>query len=290
MDETGNGFSRIGPASAHLAELSYSGFITDSPRQIDPRLLELLPWRKINDFLAVVGTEGSLEGLALRVLREIGSLLPFDYGIFAVADARVMCQPILLVDLHTPPGLLDEYFGHYINVDPWFPRLPSILRGVANWTLLYCEFTHDFLRRYGTRHSIVLGNLKEASDVGFNIALHRMTRSGFREREMAAFFALRPHLRNLFSLVYAPQKARRDRIADALRACGLTGREREVVLLLCDRLSAGEIAERLKISRRTVEKHIEHVYLRLRVHNRKGLNEETILGNALGNALGSRRA
>jgi DNA-binding CsgD family transcriptional regulator len=114
-----------------------------------------------------------------------------------------------------------------------------------------------------------------------------MTRSGFREREMAAFFALRPHLRNLFSLVYAPQKARRNRLSDALKVCGLTEREGEVVILLCDRLSAGEIAERLKISRRTVEKHIEHVYLRLRVHNRKGLSEETILGNALGKVTSS---
>jgi DNA-binding CsgD family transcriptional regulator len=97
-------------------------------------------------------------------------------------------------------------------------------------------------------------------------------------------------LHNLFSLVYAPQRARRSRLAAALSACGLTEREGEVVLLFYDRLSAGEIAERLKISRRTVEKHIEHVYLKLQVHNRRGLREETILGDAVATALERRRA
>jgi DNA-binding CsgD family transcriptional regulator len=62
-----------------------------------------------------------------------------------------------------------------------------------------------------------------------------------------------------------------------------------VVVLLCDRFSAGEIAERLTISRRTVEKHIEHVYLKLGVHGRRGLREETVLVDALTSALADRR-
>jgi len=72
-------------------------------------------------------------------------------------------------------------------------------------------------------------------------------------------------------------------------SCGLTQREAEVVLFLCDRLSTGEIADRLTISKRTVEKHIEHVYLKLGVHGRRRLHEETVLATALSDAMDSRR-
>jgi DNA-binding CsgD family transcriptional regulator len=84
-------------------------------------------------------------------------------------------------------------------------------------------------------------------------------------------------------LIYAPLEVRRETLVAAVRACGLTAREGEVAVLLCDRFSAAEIAERLTISRRTVEKHIEHVYLKLQVRNRRGLTEETVLAEALKN-------
>jgi DNA-binding CsgD family transcriptional regulator len=49
----------------------------------------------------------------------------------------------------------------------------------------------------------------------------------------------------------------------------LTRREREVLSLLCQRLTGVEIAERLFIGRRTVETHIENAYNKLGVDNRR---------------------
>jgi DNA-binding CsgD family transcriptional regulator len=54
----------------------------------------------------------------------------------------------------------------------------------------------------------------------------------------------------------------------ALRRLGLTRRQAEVLALAIEGRTAGEIAERLVLSRRTVEKHFERIYDRLGVSNR----------------------
>ena len=48
----------------------------------------------------------------------------------------------------------------------------------------------------------------------------------------------------------------------------LTARERNVILLLCDGMTAVAIAHRLVISPRTVEKHLENIYAKLDVCDR----------------------
>jgi DNA-binding CsgD family transcriptional regulator len=50
-----------------------------------------------------------------------------------------------------------------------------------------------------------------------------------------------------------------DDIPERLRAFGVTGRELDVLGLLGERLSNREIAERLYLSPRTVEKHVERL-------------------------------
>jgi DNA-binding NarL/FixJ family response regulator len=48
----------------------------------------------------------------------------------------------------------------------------------------------------------------------------------------------------------------------------LTPRETEVLALLAEGLSNPQIAERLVVSRRTVDAHLQHVYDKLGVHSR----------------------
>jgi DNA-binding CsgD family transcriptional regulator len=54
----------------------------------------------------------------------------------------------------------------------------------------------------------------------------------------------------------AQRQVRTTDVPPALRDVGVTPREYEVLLLLCDRLSNREIADRLQISHRTVENHV----------------------------------
>jgi DNA-binding CsgD family transcriptional regulator len=56
--------------------------------------------------------------------------------------------------------------------------------------------------------------------------------------------------------------------AEQLRGLGLTTRQSEVLALACDGLTSAQIAQRLTLSRRTVEHHFEAIYMRLGVGNR----------------------
>ena len=51
---------------------------------------------------------------------------------------------------------------------------------------------------------------------------------------------------------------------------GLTGREKEILRLMVDGLTAKGIAERLFLSFRTVDTHVKNIYAKLHVHSRSG--------------------
>lgn len=83
-------------------------------------------------------------------------------------------------------------------------------------------------------------------------------RRDFDERERGLLAMLRPHL--------AAIRARR---RNAFRGT-LTERETEILRLVANGLTNGEIAKRLVISPATVRTHLEHVFAKLNVHTRTG--------------------
>jgi DNA-binding CsgD family transcriptional regulator len=62
------------------------------------------------------------------------------------------------------------------------------------------------------------------------------------------------------------------RLADERNSFGLSGREREVCLLLMQGLANQEIAERLYISSGTVKNHLYNIYEKTGVRNRVELS------------------
>jgi len=103
---------------------------------------------------------------------------------------------------------------------------------------------------------------------GFVLTLFRVGFGGIRPRESLILDALYPHLRNLFSARISPAETQSRRIWQVARDGALTPREEEILFCPCRRLSAREIADRLHMSRRTAEKHLENLYAKLRVTSR----------------------
>jgi DNA-binding CsgD family transcriptional regulator len=112
---------------------------------------------------------------------------------------------------------------------------------------------------------------------GAVLAFNR-SRRGFSGRERDIVQTLVSHLRQAVlhrergaRLTAALRRADRDterRRRATVRLPALTGREEEVVAGLVDGLSDRDIAHALKISERTVHKHLEHIYRKLGLNTR----------------------
>jgi DNA-binding CsgD family transcriptional regulator len=99
-------------------------------------------------------------------------------------------------------------------------------------------------------------------------------------RESEAFFEergdapLAAACRSLLRKAGAPAPRRHrggTAVPERLRSLGVTAREVEVLVLVSQRMSNAEIGERLFISPRTVEKHIEHLMAKAGVSHRRAL-------------------
>ena len=86
-------------------------------------------------------------------------------------------------------------------------------------------------------------------------------RASLAEHEQAGEEALARIVRDLLRRVGAPTRRGRGNLAvpPPLAALGVTSREAEVLALLVDGATNAEIAERLFLSRRTVETHVAHL-------------------------------
>ena len=113
----------------------------------------------------------------------------------------------------------------------------------------------DFYRPLGVEHALCVALPMRGSTV-VGIAFHRARRD-FDDDEVAFLRRARPALATAVrdAVVAAPQ----DR---------LTRRESEVLRRVARGESNGEVGLALRVSRRTVEKHLEHVYRKLGVAGR----------------------
>jgi DNA-binding CsgD family transcriptional regulator len=109
---------------------------------------------------------------------------------------------------------------------------------------------NDYYRRVRIDHAMALPiYVRDGLLVSF--VLNR-TRRDFTDRERALLDVLRPHLSRLYSRIQT----------------GLTAREAEVLRWVAAGKSDAQIGAILRISARTVQKHLQHIYEKLGVESR----------------------
>jgi DNA-binding CsgD family transcriptional regulator len=107
---------------------------------------------------------------------------------------------------------------------------------------------------------------ESAQGMSFLIAFRGPSAQKFSERDREALSLVRPHFEQACRTadISAARLLARERPHDA----GLTTREIEIASWLSQGKANPEIAMILRIGQRTVEKHVEHILLKLGVENR----------------------
>ena len=234
--------------------------------------------RQILDCLAEVGAADDLDGFCSRVLERIPDLMPVEPSAVSFA-MKATGESYIRGAISFPQDWKDRYNNYYWSLTPVYPvpDWAATMMVVTDWRdYRHTEFVTDFLFPQDIGFSTCLYfSTPGRRPYAFAFLLNRSRRGRqLNESELSILRCLQPHLFNLYNIhVKLANLAPRQLYAAelALDCRRLSKREAEVARLLCQRLSAPEIASRLLISARTVESHIANIYEKLRVGNRREL-------------------
>jgi DNA-binding CsgD family transcriptional regulator len=238
--------------------------------------------QRILRFVAEADGFGGEHPFAGEFLTQLGELVPAEWIGFNQGRTYDPAQPAYLG--FDRPG--DEHI--YDHVD-WPEALAVILGGMPAFDYLDHNFgavkLSDFWNRRELRRSRVYKLVLEPAGLEHTLAVRLPTATemlfifdrserDFTERDREVLLTLAPHLARVFEAAETRERLRAalaqlesTRAADALLD-RLTAREREILELVAEGDTNGEIAARLWISSGTVRKHLDNIYAKLGVHTR----------------------
>lgn len=221
-----------------------------------------------------LGGIDSEDELTTAVMETTAELIDNDEAGFNEVDldtghARVDVYPRFTI----PPQLQAQLLGAIAE----HPALAAMDRNGCTWPLRLSDlvpfdrFAHT--RAYavmfeprGLRHQLVVPlRVTAGGRTGMAYSLNRGDRD-FTDAELWMAAALQPVL----AAHHATRKARRpsDEHTHAAAAFRLTRRELEILSLISSGMTAVAIGHALRISPRTVRKHLENTYAKLGIHDR----------------------
>jgi DNA-binding CsgD family transcriptional regulator len=238
---------------------------------------QLLPWRKMWDYIGACGDAPDLRQMLHRAAAELPHLISCEQS-FACRAERYPSKGITVYLEYSgaPESAARAYCERYFYED--IARLymdKSTRTYEMDWKqakLVDNAFVREFI--HGHLHVDFSGGIPIFDDDGpggVNICFTRTRTGRMSRRDEAILLSLRPHLLNLYSLFKHVESLPADHLFAAELAKEselLSKREAEIAGLLCKRLHMHEIAMLLRISKRTVETHVQHIYSKLHVNNR----------------------
>ncbi|TDV54797.1 helix-turn-helix transcriptional regulator [Actinophytocola oryzae] len=180
---------------------------------------------------------------------------------------------------------------------PAFEERTSVPAAGFRWDRLYALFARAVLEGRAGRHDEATGCVEEAVKVGapYEMGRHlglrlvseaaqadgwgtpvdwlRAAEEYFHNADISPVASACRGLLRDTGVRVGQRRGGVDDIPASLRAVGVTAREYEVLLLLGDRLANREIADRLHLSTRTVEKHVSGLITKTGRPNRIALSE-----------------
>ncbi len=257
-----------------------------------------LPWRRLWDLVSDCSEQRDLGSLLRCVVRQIPRVVACDHAAVVVTDSDGPGGKlrISLEQNGVPPEAVGPYCSYYFYRDTARLSLgPADDIFQVDWrsdAYGRGEFARDFI------HGLMKIDMSAGIPImdpdgrgGMCLIIARTGRDALSAQEESILRDLRPTLVNLYVMHRRLETlAPRGFCAAELSETGsmLSCREAEIAALLCRRLSVSEIADALDISRRTVESHVQHIYMKLDVSSRKEL-VNAMLRNGTGGRKGHLR-
>ncbi len=237
-------------------------------------------WRFITESLYYMYGAETISEFEKEALERIKVLVPSSHCLFMIINESFDKPTTFtnIVSVGEEARYLDEYLSGKYDHDPYFQywdsfKRTSVFRDTDMMPESYRMNTpmyRDIYAKQGVHYALRIYSAHEGRIIG-NISCFRPKPQGdFSDNEVEIARVLAPHIAQklAFLLQQEPAKAF---VADSVKAFDkyrLTPKEREVVGMVLNDMTDGEIADALSISRATLKTHIYNIYRKTGVKNR----------------------
>ena len=243
---------------------------------IDKKHLSKSGWINVNDFLLSVSSADSIREFNNGILNEIPGLIPFENsGIFMKLSENL--KPTISESVNLSKKWNDSFNEYYYKIS----NSPDFDENIftANFRELKkdhnSEYYNDFLVPQDIHYSVGFPIFAEGNKPTHTLVLNRTKAEGmYNAEELSLMKIIQPHISVYYRMLSMLESFRKlPVLISELETDNrlLSRRESEITYLLLQRLKPDNIAKELKISILTVRKHIQNIYEKLNVADRKQL-------------------
>jgi DNA-binding CsgD family transcriptional regulator len=239
-------------------------------------------YESVLDFVRQLNAIGRMDEFPRQAIAGIGALIESDILTYNEIDtlrqrAYFIQEPAAAIS-GAQAGTFERLayqhplISHYAKTRESRPRKISDFLSLAEFRRL--DLYQEFFRHVAVNYQMAV-TIPSSKALVIGIAANR-TRRDFSERDRSVLDLVRPHLAQAYRNA-VERTALRERADAAERAlwsspatglASLTRREHGVLVLVADGKTNLQIADRLVLSPRTVQKHLEHIYDKLGVRSR----------------------
>lgn len=237
-------------------------------------------WRFITDSLYYLYGATTLAEFEKETLERLSMVIPADHYMFTIIHEHLNAPTTFsdVICVGEPARYLDEFLSGKYDFDPYFKFWSSfkntkVFRDTDMMPDSYRVTTplyKDIYVKQGIHYAMRISIVSENRALG-NISMFRKRgQNDFSDHDIEIARVFAPHLTQKLESVLMPSLPM-NMVTGSISAFdkfNLTPKEREVVKLVLEDFTDGEIADTLCISRATLKTHIYNIYRKTNVKNR----------------------
>jgi DNA-binding CsgD family transcriptional regulator len=238
--------------------------------------------KDLNDVLWVSRTAlecNKVDELRNVVLGLLEKIFKTDKGNFFLTHSSGQLILDNVVKLAIEDKAINKYREYYYRLDPFFKRLilPSPIILTTEQLISYFDFEkseyyNDFLKLQSIHYQMTISLRSTRQTLGLVALFRSRNEVNFSLQEKKKAELMAPYLASALekTVVLKPTNPILP-LTQSLKRFGISQRELDIIHLLCQGLENSEIANKLYISRYTVENHLKSIYEKLAIRNRTEL-------------------